>query len=97
LRASAAGTEVEAAAGVPETLPLAQEVKLASLRLPTSTPAGKIRIGTKNENEDEDKDEDEDVDVDCGAVYLKCLVESVLKYIKKFTAAMARIEFMRIW
>jgi len=51
----------------------------------------------ENEDEMEDEDADEDEDVDCGAVYLKCLVESVLKYIKKFTAALARIEFMRIW
>ncbi|EDV92645.1 GH18722 [Drosophila grimshawi] len=33
-----AGTEVGAGRGVPETLPLAQEVNLASLRLPTPTP-----------------------------------------------------------
>lgn len=44
-----------------------------------------------------DEEEEQRHDADCEAVYLKCLVESVLKYIKKFRTAVARIEFMRIW
>lgn len=56
-----------------------------------------IDVNADANKENEDGNEVADEDVDCGAVYLKCLVESVLKYIKKFTAALARIEFMRIW
>lgn len=80
-------------------MPLAQEVKLASLpprhALRQRLPQDGDGAGAGDENEHELAEAEEDVD--CAAVYLKCLVESVLKYIKKFTAAMARIEFMRIW
>lgn len=53
--------------------------------------------GEKDVGEGVDEEEEQRHDADCGAVYLKCLVESVLKYIKKFRTAVARIEFMRIW